>query len=74
MFQKDTEMNDKSVYLFLYSLFISLLNIIQQNITINFTITGWQKKEAKNRNKQAKKAKYESSTDLKQLAEQIEKQ
>ena len=56
-------MNDRSVYLFLYSLFISLLNIIQQNITINFTITGWQKRRPKTVNKQAKKAKYESSTD-----------
>ena len=27
---------------------IYLLNIIQQNITINFTITGWQKRRQKN--------------------------
>ena len=45
------------IYLSYYFL-IYLFNIIQHNITINFTITG-RKKRRQNSKKQTKKAKYE---------------
>ena len=41
---------------FLFNFFIYLLNIIQQNITINLSITGWQKRKPKTvKNKQTNK-------------------
>ena len=47
------------IYLCYYFL-INLFNIIQHNITINFTITGRKKGGKTVKNKQTKKAKYES--------------
>ena len=47
-------------YLFILLFLIYLFNIIQHNITINFTITGRKKGGKTVKNKQTKKAKYES--------------
>ena len=75
--QRQNSRNFISVFFYYYFYIINLFNIIQHSIAINFTLTGRQKEEGqnveKNKKKQAEKAEYESSTDKQKLEEQIER-